>query len=110
MRKINLAAMFDESAPRNALAEIARINDMCVKVARFKGHFAWHRHDSEDELFWVVRGRLTLQLRDRDILLDEGELVVVPAGIEHRSVAEQEAEVIVMHPATTVLPSAQAED
>jgi mannose-6-phosphate isomerase-like protein (cupin superfamily) len=107
MRKINIAATFDDDAPRNALAEIARVNDMCVKVARFKGRFTWHRHDREDELFWVMRGRLTLQLRDRDVVLDAGELFVVPAGVEHRSVAESDADVIVMHPTTTVLPPAQ---
>jgi quercetin dioxygenase-like cupin family protein len=107
MHKVNIAAAFGERAPRNALAEIARLNDMCVKVGRFKGRFAWHRHDAEDELFWVLHGRLTLQLRDRDIRLDAGELFVVPAGIEHRSVAERDADVIVMHSATTVLPSGQ---
>jgi len=109
MRKIDLAAAFAASAPRNSLTEIARLNDMRVKIGRFKGRFAWHRHDREDELFWVVRGRLTLQLRDRDVVLDEGELFVVPAGIEHRSVAEQDAEVIVMHPAKTVLPAGPAD-
>jgi len=109
MRKINIAAVLDDGAPRNALAEIARLNEMCVKVGRFKGRFAWHRHDREDELFWVVRGCLTLQLRDRDVVLDAGELFVVPAGVEHRSVAESDAEVIVMHPATTVLPAGQAD-
>ena len=109
MRKINIAAAFGDGAPRNALAEIARLNEMCVKAGRFKGRFAWHRHDREDELFWVVRGRLTLQLRDRDIVLDSGELFVVPAGVEHRSVADEEAHVLVMHPSTTVLPASHVD-
>jgi mannose-6-phosphate isomerase-like protein (cupin superfamily) len=110
MRKIDLAAAFAASAPPNALAEIARLNDMRVKIGRFRGRFVWHRHEREDELFWVVRGRLTLQLRDRDVVLDAGQLFVVPAGVEHRSVAEDEAEVIVIHPVTTVLPSGRVDD
>ena len=103
MQKINLATLA-ESAPRNGLAEIARLNDERIKVGRFQGRFAWHSHDREDELFWVLRGRLTLQFRDRDVVLDAGEMLVVPAGVEHRSVATKEAQVVVIHPSTTLLP------
>ena len=110
MRKIDLAAAFAATKPLNSLTEIARLNDMRVRIGRFKGRFAWHRHDREDELFWVLHGRLTLQLRDRDVVLDEGELFVVPAGVEHRSVAEEDAEVIVMHPSTAVLPAGPAHE
>jgi len=103
MQKISLAAAA-ATAPRNGLAEIVRLNDQRIKVGRFEGRFAWHSHESEDELFWVLRGRLTLQFRDHDVVLDAGEMLVVPAGIEHRSVATEEAHVVIIHPATTVLP------
>jgi len=103
MQKINLAAIA-VAAPRNGLAEIARLNDQRIKVGRFEGRFAWHSHESEDELFWVLRGCLTLQFRDRDVTLEPGEMLVVPAGVEHRSVATEEAHVLIIHPTTTVLP------
>ena len=105
MEKINLAAAIAGAAPQNALAEIAQLNDARIKVGRFKGRFAWHSHEREDELFFVVRGRLTLQFRGHDVILDAGEMLVVPAGVEHRSAADDEAHVLVIHPATTVLPS-----
>jgi len=103
MQKISLAAAA-ATAPRNGLAEIARLNDQRIKVGRFEGRFAWHSHEREDELFWVLRGRLTLQFRDHDVVLDPGEMLVVPAGIEHRSIATEETHVVIIHPTTTVLP------
>jgi len=103
MQKINLAAAIAGSKRENGLAEIARLNDARVKVGRFKGRFAWHSHAHEDELFLVVRGRLNLQFRDRDVILEAGEMLVVPAGVEHRSSAT-EADVVVIHPSTTILP------
>ncbi len=104
MQKISLAAALADTAPRNGLAEIARLNDQRTKIGRFQGRFAWHSHETEDELFWVLRGRLTLQLRDRGVTLEAGEMFVAPAGVEHRSVATEEAHVLIIHPATTVLP------
>jgi mannose-6-phosphate isomerase-like protein (cupin superfamily) len=109
MEKINLAAVIAAAAPCNGLAEIARLNDERIKVGRFQGRFAWHSHAREDEMFWVLRGRLTLQFRDGDVTLDAGEILIVPAGVEHRSVATEEADVVVIHPATTVLPRSPAE-
>jgi mannose-6-phosphate isomerase-like protein (cupin superfamily) len=104
MEKIAIAAAFAQLAPANGLAEIARLNDVSLKVGRFRGRFQWHSHEREDELFWVVAGRLTIQFRDRDVVLEPGELIVVPAGIEHRSVADDESQVLIIHPRTTVLP------
>ncbi|MGH6961506.1 MAG: cupin domain-containing protein [Dongiaceae bacterium] len=103
MDPINLAAAL-AAAPRNGLAAIATVNDTVIKAGRFEGRFAWHRHAAEDELFWVIRGRLTIQLRDRDVALAAGEMFVVPAGVEHRSVATAKSEVVVIHPRSTVLP------
>ena len=109
MEKISLAVTMAATVPRNGLAEIARLNDERIKVGRFQGRFAWHSHAREDEMFWVLRGRLTLQFRDGDVTLDAGEMLIVPAGAEHRSVATEEADVVVIHPATTVLPRSPAE-
>lgn len=105
MDTINLAQAL-AAAPRNGLAELAVVNDTVVKVGRFAGRFAWHAHEAEDELFWVIGGRLTIQLRDRDVPLAAGEMFLVPAGVEHRSVATAEAVVVVIHPRSTVLPGA----
>jgi len=80
---------------------IGEVNDFHVKLAKVKGEFVWHRHDIEDELFLVVKGRLTIRLRDRDLVLDEGELIIVPRGIEHLPVAEEEAHVLLFEPGTT---------
>lgn len=80
---------------------IAQLNDYEVKLAKMKGEFIWHTHDDTDELFLVVRGRLTLQLRDGDVVLGPGELFVVPQGVEHCPVAEEETEVLLLEPAGT---------
>ena len=83
---------------------IADINGTLVKIGKFKGAFVWHSHEHEDELFWCLGGRLTIQFRDRDVKLEAGEMIVVPRGVEHRSVAEEEAQVAIIHPASTVVP------
>jgi mannose-6-phosphate isomerase-like protein (cupin superfamily) len=84
---------------------VADINGTLVKIGKFKGSFVWHSHVDEDELFWCLGGRLTIQFRDRDVKLEAGEMIVVPRGAEHRSVAEEEAQVAIIHPASTVVPS-----
>jgi mannose-6-phosphate isomerase-like protein (cupin superfamily) len=70
-----------------------------VKV---KGEFDWHQHEQEDELFLVVHGRLVIKLRDREIALGEGELAIIPRGVEHKPVAEEEAHVLLLEPKTTL--------
>ncbi len=81
---------------------VGQVNDFHVKLVKVKGEFEWHHHDREDELFLVLHGRLTVQLRDRDVTLEEGEFVVVPKGVEHRPVAREEAHILLLEPATTV--------
>jgi mannose-6-phosphate isomerase-like protein (cupin superfamily) len=78
------------------------VNDVHVKLVKLRGEFVWHRHDAEDELFLVVRGRLPIRFRTRDVQLEEGELIVVPAGVEHCPVALDEAHVLLVEPATTI--------
>jgi mannose-6-phosphate isomerase-like protein (cupin superfamily) len=73
-----------------------------VKLVKFEGPFIWHHHDHEDELFLVVKGRFRMEFRDRHVWLEEGEFLIVPLGIEHRPVAEEEAHVLLFEPASTL--------
>jgi mannose-6-phosphate isomerase-like protein (cupin superfamily) len=80
---------------------LAQLNDYHVKAVKLEGEFVWHRHDDTDELFLVTKGSLTIRFRDREITLGQGELVVVPRGVEHLPVAEEECEVLLIEPAGT---------
>jgi mannose-6-phosphate isomerase-like protein (cupin superfamily) len=81
---------------------VGELNGQQVKLVRFVGEFVWHHHEDEDELFLVVKGRFRMEFRDRQIWLEEGEFLVVPRGVEHRPVAEQEAHVLLFEPASTL--------
>jgi mannose-6-phosphate isomerase-like protein (cupin superfamily) len=78
------------------------INDSYVKLARLKGEFVWHHHDVEDELFLVLKGKLVIRLCDRDLVIHPGEFVVIPHGVEHCPVAEEEVHVLLLEPKTTL--------
>lgn len=102
LAKVNLAqrfSLFDEPWSPKIVAEL---NDTYVKVVKLEGEFVWHHHDDEDELFWVVSGRLRMELRDGEVVLEPGELLVVPKGVEHRPVAEGETHVVLIEPKTTL--------
>ncbi|MGE5274192.1 MAG: cupin domain-containing protein [Verrucomicrobiota bacterium] len=102
VEKVNLAqklSLFDESWSPKIVAEL---NDAHVKVVKLDGEFVWHHHDDEDELFLVVSGRLRMELRDGEVTLEPGELLVVPKGVEHRPVAEGETHVVLIEPKTTL--------
>jgi mannose-6-phosphate isomerase-like protein (cupin superfamily) len=77
-------------------------NDSKLMVAKVRGEFVWHAHPDTDDLFLVLEGRLTIQLRDRDVELEEGELFVVPRGVEHRPKADEEAHILLIEPRGTV--------
>jgi len=99
---INLAqklSLFDE---RWSPKTIARLNDYEIKVAKLEGDFIWHAHDDTDELFIVLQGQLTIQLRDRDLMLSEGELFVVPRGVEHCPHTDGEVKVLLIEPVGVV--------
>lgn len=102
MEKINLreklAGFSDHWNPRI----VAELNGQHVKLVKFVGPFVWHHHENEDELFLVVKGRFRMELRDRDVWLEEGDFLVVPRGVEHRPVAEEEVHVLLFEPASTV--------
>ena len=100
--KVNLAeklALFSETYSPKIVGEL---NDSYVKVVKIQGEFVWHHHDAEDELFLVLKGRLTIHLRDGDVVLDPGELVVIPKGVEHKPEATEEAHVVLLEPKTTL--------
>jgi mannose-6-phosphate isomerase-like protein (cupin superfamily) len=102
VEKVNLAqklALFDERWSPKIVAEL---NDAYVKIVKVEGEFVWHHHDDEDELFLVVSGRLRMQLRDGDIVVEPGELIVVPKGVEHCPIAEEETHVVLIEPKTTL--------
>lgn len=80
----------------------AELNGQHVKLAKLKGEFVWHKHDNEDELFYVVKGQLLIELRDSVIELNEGEMAAIPKGIEHRPVAREEVQVLLFEPASTI--------
>lgn len=100
--KINLGEKFslfsDHWNPRVA----GRLNGQAVKLVKFQGEFVWHKHDQEDELFLVVKGYFDMELRDKIVRLNEGEMIIIPRGVEHRPVAEREVEVLLFEPETTL--------
>lgn len=102
MDKVNLSeklALFREQWQPRIVGEL---NGQHVKVVKLQGEFVWHHHEHEDELFLVIRGAMTIELRDRNIELREGEFFIVPRGVEHRPVAIEEAHVMLFEPATTL--------
>lgn len=102
IEKVNLASKFgqitDHWNPRIA----GELNGQHVKLVKFQGEFVWHQHEFEDELFFVVSGSFNMELRDRTIALSPGEFIIIPRGVEHRPVAEQEVQVLLFEPATTL--------
>ena len=102
MDTISLAdklAQFDERwSPRI----IGTVNDTAVKLVKLDGEFVWHHHEHEDELFLVLRGRLRMRFRDRECVVGPGELIIVPRGVEHQPVADEETHVLLVEPASTL--------
>ncbi|HYB00999.1 MAG TPA: cupin domain-containing protein [Ktedonobacteraceae bacterium] len=102
MQKVNLAQKLSQFKDYWSPKVVGEINDSYVKLVKFKGEFVWHQHETEDELFLVVKGRLLIKLRDQDIFLEEGEFVIIPRGVEHLPIAEEEAHVLLLEPKTTL--------
>lgn len=100
--RINLAEKFALLEGPYRPGVIGHLNDYKLLVVRAQGPFVWHRHPDTDDFFLVISGRLTIQLRDRDVQLGPGELFVVPRGVEHRPLAEEEALVLLIEPSGTV--------
>jgi mannose-6-phosphate isomerase-like protein (cupin superfamily) len=100
--KVNLAEKFSLFDSHWEPKIVGELNGQYVKIAKLKGEFVWHHHESEDELFLVVKGSLILKLKDADIKLNEGEFYIVPKGVEHMPVAEKEVHVLMFEPKGTV--------
>ena len=81
---------------------VGELNGQQVKLVKFKGEFVWHKHDQEDELFYVVKGSFNMEYRDKTVTINENEFLIVPKGVEHRPVAIQEVSVMLFEPATTL--------
>ncbi len=100
--KVNIAqklSLFDEHWSPKIVGEL---NGQHVKLVKFVGEFVWHHHEREDELFLVLEGRFRMEFRDREVWLEEGEFIVVPRGVEHRPVADEEVSVLLFEPASTL--------
>ena len=102
MNKINLIEKFGLFEERWSPKIIGELNGQHVKLVKIFGEFAWHKHDEEDELFYVVKGSFTMELRDKPVELNEGEIFIVPRGVEHRPVATKEACLMLFEPASTL--------
>jgi mannose-6-phosphate isomerase-like protein (cupin superfamily) len=100
--KVNLAEKLTLFSDHWSPKIVGELNGQHVKLVKFAGPFTWHHHEIEDEMFLVVRGRFRMEFRDREVRLDEGEFIVVPRGVEHRPVADEEVHVLLFEPATTL--------
>lgn len=102
LAKVNLAdglaSIRDHWRPKIA----GEVNDIQIKLAKLRGEFIWHHHDKEDEMFLVVKGCLRMKLRDGDVTISEGEFLIVPRGVEHLPVADEETHILLFEPKTTV--------
>ena len=102
MEKVNVLGKFDKISGSWKPHVAGELNGQMVKLVKFTGEFVWHHHDHEDELFMVVKGRFRMELRDRNVWIEEGEFLIVPHGVEHRPVADEECWVMLFEPASTL--------
>jgi mannose-6-phosphate isomerase-like protein (cupin superfamily) len=102
MEKINLSEKLSLFPDHWSPKVIGSVNDFHVKLAKLQDEFVWHSHEAEDELFLVLKGSLRMQFRDREVLVEPGEIIIVPRGTEHRPVADDEVHVLLLEPGSTV--------
>lgn len=102
MNKVNVKEKFSLVNEYWNPAVIGALNGQEIKIAKFKGPFTWHHHEQEDELFYVVKGSFVMEFRDKEVLLNEGDFLIVPRGVEHRPNAKNEVWVLLFEPASTL--------
>lgn len=102
MEKVNVAEKLGQIQEHWSPRVVAELNGQEVKLVKFRGEFVWHHHEGAEEMFLVVRGRFRIEMRDRTVELSEGEFFVVPRGVEHRPVADEEVSVLLFEPAGTL--------
>jgi mannose-6-phosphate isomerase-like protein (cupin superfamily) len=100
--KVNLKEKFTLFDERWSPKIVGELNGQHVKLVKLYGEFVWHHHEQEDELFLVLSGRLRMDFRDRRVWVEPGEFIIVPRGVEHRPVAQEEVHVMLFEPATTL--------
>ena len=100
--KVNLADKFSLFSDYYNPRIVGEVNDAHVKVVKMKGPFVWHHHDHEDELFLVVKGKLLMKMRDREVSISPGEFFIVPKGVEHCPVAEEDTDIVLIEPKSTL--------
>jgi len=102
MEKVNLHQKLSLFSEHWSPKIVGELNGQHVKLVKLKGEFVWHKHDDEDELFFVIKGILRMEYRDRTIMVNENEFLIVPRGVEHRPVADEEVSVMLFEPSTTL--------
>jgi mannose-6-phosphate isomerase-like protein (cupin superfamily) len=102
MEKVNLNQKLQAFQEHWKPKIVGELNGQMVKLVKFQGPFVWHHHEQEDEMFLVIKGRFRMEFRDRQVWLEEGEFLIVPKGVEHRPVADEEAHVLLFEPASVL--------
>jgi len=102
MDKVNIEDKFSQFDEHWQPKIVGELNGQYVKLAKLKGEFVWHQHKSEDEMFMVIKGQLLIKLRARDVILNPGEFFIIPRGVEHIPIAEDEVEVMLFEPKSVV--------
>jgi mannose-6-phosphate isomerase-like protein (cupin superfamily) len=102
MNKVNLAAKFSQIHEYWKPYIAGELNGQLVKLDKLKGEFVWHHHENEDEMFLVVKGRFRIEFRDKSVELEPGEFIIVPRGVEHKPVADEECWILLFEPASTL--------
>ena len=100
--KVNLAEKFALFSDHYKPHVVGEVNDCQVKLVKLAGEFVWHHHETEDEMFFVVRGQLTMHFRDRAVEVAPGEFIIVPRGVEHKPAAGEETEIMLFEPRTVL--------
>jgi mannose-6-phosphate isomerase-like protein (cupin superfamily) len=102
MEKVNIQQKLSLFSEHWTPKIVGELNGQHVKLVKFKGEFVWHKHDDEDELFYVLKGSFNMEYRDKTITINENEFLIVPKGVEHRPVADEEVAIMLFEPATTL--------
>jgi mannose-6-phosphate isomerase-like protein (cupin superfamily) len=102
MNKVNISEKLSTITEHWSPKIVGELNNQHIKVVKLQGSFIWHHHENEDELFLVIKGKLKIHLKDKTVQLNEGEFFIVPKGVEHKPASEEEVEVLLFEPATTL--------
>lgn len=102
MDKVNLKEKFSLFTEHWQPKIVGELNEQYIKLAKLKGEFVWHQHETDDEMFIVIKGQLIIRLRDHDVILNSGEFFIIPRGVEHLPIAKEEVEVMLFEPKTVV--------